>query len=151
MSALTLVCGPPCAGKTTWANATGERVLDWDHVYSQVSGLPVHKRYVDDPRISRDVESRFRLLFDANVATGAPLVVIRGAPERWQRGMYRRIHQARVVVLEVPVEECVRRLHASQRPLDVIAATEAGIRGWWARYQPSPRDELVRWQPEAAA
>lgn len=141
---LVVLAGPPCAGKTTYARNLGRLYLDWDDRYAQASGLPLHVRATDDAYVAHKVEAQFRLAVDTAHRLRRPTLVIRGAPERWQRGMYRRMYGAQVFVLEVPAAECLTRLHQSGRPQEAIAATERAIAGWWTRYERSPHDTVVR-------
>jgi hypothetical protein len=121
------------------AEATGWPVIDWDVIYAEVTGLPMHARSRHGHHEAW-AETRFRqLVRDASV------VVVRAAPERQTRSLFRRLYGAEVLVLEVPAAECLRRLAASGRPGSIQPATAAGIRDWWRRYRPSPRDRVERW------
>lgn len=142
--AVTVFAGPPCAGKSTRARELGVPVLDWDDWYAARTGRPLHLREPADPAIASQVERQFQAAIATAAAAGRDAAVIRAAPERWHRGMLRRLYRARVIVLEVPIEECLRRLAASARPAAVHAATERAIRDWWARYEPSPHDIVER-------
>lgn len=143
MSAITVVCGPPCSGKSTWARASGLSVLDWDEWYAEATGRPIHLRVTADRAIGREVEIRFQDAITRAHLSDTPTAVVRAAAARRQRGMFRRLYGARVIVLEVPRVECIRRLHASSRPREVWPATEAAIVDWWDAYEPSPRDEVI--------
>jgi predicted kinase len=140
---VTLVAGPPCAGKSTYAGVRGHPVLDWDAIYAEWAGLPMHVHAHNHEVISARVEQLFQQQLKDAWHAHTPIVVIRAAPERWHRGMYRRLYSASVVVLAVAEAECVRRLHASQRPKEAWERTEAEIRAWWHRYEPSGNDVVA--------
>lgn len=148
-SALVVLAGPPCSGKTTYARRLGRPYLDFDELYAHAAQLPLHLRAANDAQVSQQVETQFRLAVERAHQQRTPTLIIRGAPERWQRGMYRRVYGAQVFVLEVPAVECLRRLHASGRPGPVQHVSEQAIHGWWARYERSPKDRVVG--PDAAA
>lgn len=112
-------------------------MVDWDEIYARLSGLPMHVRSTD-----RTLIWRAEVAFRRQVERSRRAVVVRCAPERRVRGMYRRVFGAQVIVLEVPEEECLRRLYASDRPPATLDATAAAIRDWWRRYEPSPKDRV---------
>jgi len=145
----TIVAGPPLSGKTTYAQGTGLPYLDWDEMYAEVSGMPLHVRAPNDQAIRSRVHHRFREAVRASLHSDT--VIVRGAPLRSERDMFRLTKGVSVVVLVVPYEECVRRLQASRRPRSVMAATRDAIRQWWLAYQPSPHDVVRRWSSEVAA
>lgn len=144
-----VVCGPPLAGKTTYAEKLGVPYVDWDNIYAELSGLPLHQRAPNDSAIKGQTHERFRVECMTALRTGG--VVVRCAPSRWERDMYRLTRGVQVVLLEVPYEECMRRLEASGRSSTVIESTRMAIRQWWATYRPSPDDVLIPWHQEIAA
>jgi shikimate kinase len=142
--ALTVLCGPPCSGKTTLAGTMDLPVLDWDEFYARITRLPLHARAAYDGVVAPQVETAFRAAIDHAIGAHVPTVIIRAAPLRRQREDFRERCDARVVVLEVAARECVRRLRqCSHRPRETWRATEEAIRSWWTRYQPSPLDTVM--------
>ena len=137
---VTILAGPPCSGKTTYAHELaleGDQVLDWDQVFVDVAGRPM---YDQPPELAPAVEAEFRRRLEV-FRHG---YVIRTAPRKQYRAILRRIHRARSIVLAVPAEECIRRLEASGRPEEVKAAQIPAIRRWWAEFEPSSSgDEFV--------
>lgn len=138
---MIFVCGPPCSGKSTLAQATGLRVLDWDELYAATMGLPPHTRSAEDDVVAPRIEAAFREQLGVAARGHARVVVIRGAPQGRARDFYRERWGAHVIVLEVSPEECVRRLQAT-RPRESWRVTESVINSWWGRYEPSPGDEV---------
>lgn len=143
---VVLLCGPPGAGKTTWARRSGLTVYDRDdhhwrteaHFAAAIKQL----RHVPD----------------------AQAVVIRaGAAWRTRARTSTLIGATEVVVLDTAPEVCIRRIIARDRP--GIEKQIAGVRTWWAGYQPiapprkdsakysSPehKAERARWTPVVAA
>lgn len=131
-----IVAGPPCSGKTTWAQQqTPGRVLDFDALFAEITGLDLY----DQPKEHRAVvDAEFRSRLEG--FTGGS--IIRMAPRKQHRAVLRRIHHAQSVVLAVAPETCLARLAASDRPEEVKAVHAAAIHRWWADYQPG-HDNLV--------
>lgn len=143
---VTILAGPPCSGKTTYARTHAERldvVLDWDAVFADVSG---HALYVQPYRFHRDVAHEFQLRA-ARVHRG---FIIRSAPARAERAALRARHRARSIVLAVWPYECVRRLQRSDRPSDVKARQELYIHEWWGLYQADPSPDETEVWPDPA-
>jgi predicted kinase len=134
---VVLVCGPPCAGKTTWVRqhaGPGDQVIDFDAICRRL-GSP--SRYDHPPRI-RALAKMVRSAMEQQ-ATAHPgrTYVIRSLPDPEDRAAVAERLGARVVMLATPAEEAMRRAAADDRP----AWTAAAIRSWWDRYRPSPADE----------
>jgi len=137
---VTLVAGPPCSGKTTYAlahAAAGDEVLDYDVVFAELSGLPLYEReFGHADAVGAEFQRRL-----ARIRQG---FVIRCAPNKQHRAIIRRIHRAASVVLAVPAEICHARLRASDRPEQVKPGLHQAIDAWWDEYEPSTSaDETV--------
>ena len=143
---LTLISGPPCAGKTRYATEHAERgdlILDSDALYAALSGLPLHHR----PESLRPIV--WQAFFAAlHAATDEPfngaVWVIHSAPEASRRAQYRRRNRAQVVVLETPADTCAAR--ATQRygeDTAELATYLDAIADWWRRYERDERDQHI--------
>lgn len=134
---VTLVCGPPAAGKSTWAEAragTGDRVIDLDVICRSLGSRSSH----DHPRhIKRMAERVRRSLEERAAETDGETYVIRCLPDPAARAATAERLGARVVVLAVPADEAIGRARADGRP----EWTGQAIRDWWDRYEPSPVDD----------
>lgn len=142
---LTLLCGPPGAGKSTYARAhTQQRdiVIDLDDIRAEVTGLPLYQRSQGslDLALRRRNETLRALTVYPCRFSGAWLIA--SAPLRWQRDFW-RARGARVVVIETPLTDCTTRIGAdgARQDKDYHAAL---ARQWWSRYQPDPIDEVMR-------
>ncbi len=134
---VTLVCGPPAAGKTTWAEARagpGDQIIDLDAICRSLGSRSSH----DHPRhIKRMAERVRRSLEDRADETDGETFVIRCLPNPVDREAVAKRLGARVVMLAVPADEVVGRAEVDGRP----EWTSQAIRDWWDRYEPSPIDE----------
>ncbi|MEV0830889.1 MULTISPECIES: AAA family ATPase [Streptosporangiaceae] len=135
---VTLVCGPPAAGKSTWAEARagpGDQIVDLDAICRSLGSRSSH----DHPRHIKRMAERVRRSLEEQVVDGdGERFVIRCLPSAADREAAAERLGARVVVLAVPADEAIGRAHADGRP----DWTEAAIRDWWGRYEPSPVDEF---------
>ncbi|WP_226961619.1 MULTISPECIES: AAA family ATPase [Streptomyces] len=129
---MTLVCGPPCSGKTSYVAEhakPGDLVVDWDALAVALGSPHPHQHpppltpFVAEARdaVVARLERRHDLAAAWIIAT-APRAVDRdrvapGADD--------------VVVLAVDEEECVRRARRAGRP----AGTMEAIAAWWRTYR----------------
>ncbi|AIJ26371.1 AAA family ATPase [Amycolatopsis methanolica] len=138
MRTVVLIAGPPCAGKSTLAQALanpGDLVLDRDAI-AQRLGSPV--RWGHDEVIAQRAE---QVMLDeiARIARAEAITayVVRSVPAPAQRlALAHQLRATAVHVLNPGAAECMRRAHADARP----EGTAAAIRSWYARYRPCAVD-----------
>ncbi|MEV7268417.1 hypothetical protein AB0N38_33160 [Micromonospora aurantiaca] len=135
---VTLVAGPPCAGKSTYVaqhRQPGDLVVDYDELSVALGG----QRYDPGPGLRPFVlDARDAVL--TRLRSGrhelARAWVIHSAPTRAERAVYHDAGDAVVLLLtDAPV--CLDRagLH---RP----DSWAGHIRAWFDRYEPDPRDAI---------
>lgn len=125
-STVTLVTGPPCSGKTTYVREhmkPGDMVIDYDALAVALGSPSTH----DHPDALRPfvLEARDAAVARVSRTPGTTAWLIKGQPTVDERAM-----ASRVVMLDVPADECKRRAEADGRP-----ARWAGlIDAWWASH-----------------
>lgn len=136
---VTLVCGPPGAGKTFHVEqkrAAGDIIVDLDAIKSAITGMPWY--YGDEDAMPFVFEARdaiIKRLYRPTVVRRA--WVIGSCPQRLDRQIYESAG-AKVVILDVPPEICEQRIRADSRRANQIKKWIPIIRQWWYDYE---RDE----------
>ena len=142
MTKVIVVCGPPGAGKTTFVGRKqrwGDLVIDVDRLYTALSGLDAH----DNPVPLRECVLNCReylldwLEDDEELACAW---VTTCAPKRIQRNEYRDRYDAKVVVLEIPIEECLRRIIQDPERRAKHELWREWVENWWNNYERDERD-----------
>lgn len=142
---VTLVCGPPCAGKTTWIAAhaqPGDTVLDID-VLAKLCGSD--RGHNHDGKFYRAAQVEFDALCDVVKASDRPAWVIRSAPEAAKRRAWAdRCGATRTVVLLPPRGVLyARALDRDNNAPGHAVDTCTAITRWFRRYQPHRDDVLI--------
>lgn len=127
---VTLVCGPPCAGKTTYVKQHAKRgdvVLDFDAIAHTLGSEANHDH---SEEIWGETEALIRsAIARIGLAEDVTAWVIRCAPRRAEREMWAaRLRADETVVLIPPVPLLMQR--ARFRP----SWTKRAIRRWFTRY-----------------
>lgn len=128
---MTLVCGPPCAGKTTLARTLaqpGDTVLDLDDIAVRL-GSP--RRWQHTPELVAQADAHIWAALRRLAATQTTAYVLRCLPHPAQRARLARALHATVLVLNPGQAECIRRARADRRP----RGTETAIRWWYRTYR----------------
>jgi predicted kinase len=146
---VTLVTGPPCAGKTTLVarlRRPGDQVADFDDVAVRLGspGKWMHSHAVGDAA-EREM---LRIIAAAAAMESGTAWIIRCVPEARDRAdLAFRLKASRVLVLKPALVLLLER--AKSRPM--ADDTRRAVWRWMDRYEPAPCDELVRGDASAVA
>lgn len=133
---ITLVCGPPGSGKSTYVSdhaSLGDLIVDVDLLWKALAGMAWRERpfhllhYVLAARdgVVRELQSTTR--------SNPTAWVIGCLPKKKERMELARQLSATVVMLDVPKLECLRRIKGDSRKGP--QAWEQLIAEWWETYE----------------
>lgn len=144
---VTLVCGPPAAGKSTYVRdhaAPYDLLWDYDAISRAIQvdgdGRSVNTRpfvVVIRDAFMRKLKD---MVDDGTLQTDA--WVVWSLPRPGKRSAAAKALNANVVVLEREVEECVENAKKDRSTEEVIAV-ERGAIDWWEAYRPLDGEERV--------
>lgn len=129
---LTIVCGPPCSGKTTYIAGRAEPddiVIDIDTIARDLSPAYIHwSGMMTSDLLSRSIRVRNALLGTLARSTRRRAWLIVSAPTQEEREWWRLKLCGDVVLLDPGPAECKRRATARGTPL-----AAKGIDEWYAK------------------
>lgn len=126
-----LLCGPPCAGKTTWAKAQqGYTVIDMDDIAQST----LNRRWWTREELPPLLEKRNALLAKI-IPPPSNTIVITTASNTHMRVQLQYLLRAYCVVMDTPAFACIERLRRQSDRMPVQADIEHAINRWHARYQ----------------
>jgi 5-methylcytosine-specific restriction endonuclease McrA len=139
---LTIICGPPAAGKSTYAKQhAGPRdiIIDLDVIASEISGEPVHA-WDRDAWLNAALYRRNDMLGSlSRPSTYKAAWLIVSEPKAKHRQWWAdTLRPQSIIVIETPEAECIARLHADGRAGKRII--DAVVR-WWFEYEPRRGDQ----------
>ena len=136
---VTLVAGPPCAGKNTYVAAhahSGDLVVDFDALIGALGAAGGHDQPLALKPFAFDArDAVIERLFSGNHDVKAAWIIL-SAPLSQTREAYRR-RGCKVLLLLPDREECLRRAQVD-RPTSWLGY----IDGWFDAYTAGPVDEL---------
>jgi len=143
---LTIVCGPPCAGKSRWVDehATArDLVIDLDRIGAEMFGTDLHEWPQD--RINEVGHERNRRLQwlsgpRASKWSAAWFIVSEPRPE-WRAWWDVTVRPKEIVVIATGADVCKAR--ADQYRRDAARVSDA-IDAWWRSYAPRSGDVVVQ-------
>jgi len=137
---LTIICGPPGSGKTTWARAhryeTADIIIDLDEIQAAMDDYT-------DAKLAESITIRNALLRELSTVTSPAAWFIVGAPRHQERMHWRKTLQpSRLIVLEVSPVECCKRIDADKGHHVKKYQRKSYAHLWWERYTRDPDDEI---------
>src|SRR5262245_27108823 len=131
---LTIVCGPPCSGKTSYvqehADYKADVIIDLDSIYRRIKPTYRHweTRYQDYKLMHRGLRIRNMMLAGLQKRTSGKAWFIVSAPTQKERDWWAKQLGGVVVLLNPGITECKRRAHARGTPIAVT-----GIDRWYIK------------------
>ena len=141
---LTIVCGAPGSGKSTWVAAralAGDVIIDVDVIGSEMCGTGLHdwhrRRLVD---IGRERNRRLLMLSDWDMRGRKAWFIVSEPKPDWRQWWQDQLSPRRIVVIETQAFECIRRINA-----DPTRTRTSGrmVEAWWRAYRRRQGDVVV--------
>ena len=145
MSRVTVVCGPPGSGKTSYVGqraAWGDLILDMDTLYQALSG----RGWYDKPPglLSYVFAARDGALKRLEARRDADAWIVTGGALRKDREELRGRFDAEVIVLETSAVTCLLRIAEDERRVGQLEEWMPRVLSWWQEYEPSDADTVIR-------
>lgn len=143
---LTIVCGPPASGKSTYISARAgpsDLVIDIDMIASEMAGTHAHG-WDRDTYLNPAIYRRNDIIGQLSRPSRWPAAwLIVGEPKaKWRQWWQAKLKPKQIIVLETPEAICINRVR--QDPQRPHKSNEDGIVRWWFEYDRRPDDAVVR-------
>jgi len=126
-----LLCGPPGAGKTTWANQQANAtVIDLDAIALDALGRPYCTR--DE---LPDMLRRRNEMLKKTYPPSTKLIVIATAANTHMRAQLQYLLRAQCIVMDTPAFACVERIRRDNERLPIQDERIAAVHRWHDTYR----------------
>lgn len=146
LSKITLICGPPGSGKTTYVRKNarrGDLIFDLDWIWQSISGLP----YLDKPDSLKPFvfcirDAIYQRLTEESDLERAWIIV--GAPTADERESLSERFKAEVILLKVPLDICIQRIQNDEKRPNSAEIIRPWIERWWSQYGDREKDIVIQ-------
>jgi dephospho-CoA kinase len=110
-NAITLVCGPPGSGKTTYVNnrrKPGDLVWDLDSIMHAITGEEIHHTPASAVHFATAMRTAF--FSEAKKPLGHRIWIIDACPTISERTLFKQALNAEIVLLNTPEQVCIERV-----------------------------------------
>ena len=134
---VTIVCGPPGSGKTSYAlnhMGPGDLIVDLDLIWQALTGLDIYNK--PEKILNYVLAAREAIFNELEKPDGVERswIVICGA-KRKEREWLRRRFNAKVLMMDVTKEECLRRVREDKRRAGQERLQGALVEKWFREYE----------------
>jgi 5-methylcytosine-specific restriction endonuclease McrA len=142
---LTIVCGPPCSGKSTYVRdraGDSDMIIDLDMIAHEISGEPLHG-WSRDRWLNAAIFRRNDLLGDLSRPgrSSAAWFIVGAEKSRHRQWWQDKLAPMSVIVLETSEPDCIDRAKSDDSRIDKTTA-DAIVR-WWFNYDRRSADTIV--------
>lgn len=133
-----LVIGPSGSGKSTWVRKQakpGDLVIDFDLIFKAISLQPIFEKPTNLlPFVLAARDAMLKLI--GNYENTGAAYIIRNKITRVEIEAFRREFDAKIVLLKVAPDECIRRIEADPtRPASQLQDWRNRINEWWDEHR----------------
>lgn len=145
---VTVVCGPPGSGKSSYVTSRmkwGDLVIDMDVLYHAISMLPKYEKPdVLLPFVCEARDAAINRLCRPNDIRTAWIITSGAKRSDRERFKDSRNKRVRVVVMETSPNECMKRINQDTARSGKAQVWRGLIESWWKAYESSDDDIVVR-------
>ena len=136
---VTIVCGPPGAGKSTYVRERKKSVdiaLDVDELYQALTMNPGSREKPEGvlPFVLAARDGVIDLIARGFLSCGDVWIIMCGENNETRSELRARLN-AEVVILDVPAGECIRRMRDQGRPAAHIRDIEPVVLKWHRKFR----------------
>ena len=131
-----LICGPPGAGKTTYAlkhMSPGDVIIDFDMLHTAISGQPLHHNEASLNTLISDLRETLIANIDVYTEIRNTWVTL-CAPKKSTRDFWRGHFDAKVILLKERISTCLARLAKDPTRHD-WEKWRPDVERWWREFR----------------
>ena len=138
-----LVCGSPGSGKSTYVRENkkaNDLVIDLDYICAALMGEPDNIYLNHEPVLSVALEIRgllYKIVASRKGIWERAFVITSVSNPMEQKAIAMELN-AEIVVIDTPLEDCIRRINNDERRANSVAFFEKLAKRWWNEYEHPP-------------